>query len=443
MALQRQVLFPFLTMIIIGIISDSTSSLHGDSPHDYDRLEEYGYDFEAYPSSYISSDIIEEDNDKGVGRVLASATTVSVDHYGAKGDGSSDDTQAFKKAWSNACSSKSAAVFLVPQKTYLVKPITFPGPCNSGLTVQIYGTIEASADRADYSKDGKHWLLFDSVQNLVVQGGGTINGNGKIWWQNSCKINKALPCKDAPTALTFYNCKNVKANNLKIQNGQQMHVSFEKCVNVQASNLKVTAPENSPNTDGIHVANTQNIQISSCIIGTGDDCISIVSGSQKVQATDITCGPGHGISIGSLGSGNSEAYVSDVVVNGAKLSGTTNGVRIKTWQGGSGSASNIKFQNVEMYNVSNPIIIDQHYCDQKTPCQLQSSAVQVKNVLYQNIKGTSASNVATAFYCSKRFPCQGIVLQNVNIEKRGGGAAKALCNNVKTSAVGVVSPHCP
>ncbi|KAE9466031.1 hypothetical protein C3L33_02048, partial [Rhododendron williamsianum] len=300
----------------------------------------------------------------------------------------------------------------------------------------IYGTIEASADRADYSKDGKHWLLFDSVQNLVVQGGGTINGNGKIWWQNSCKINKAL-------ALTFYNCKNVKANNLKIQNGQQIHVSFEKCVNVQASNLKVTAPENSPNTDGIHVTNTQNIQISSCVIGTGDDCISIVSGSQKVQATDITCGPGHGISIGSLGSGNSEAYVSDVVVNGAKLSGTTNGVRIKTWQGGSGSASNIKFQNVEMYNVSNPIIIDQHYCDQKTPCQLQTSAVQVKNVLYQNIKGTSASNVAITFACSKRFPCQGIVLQNVDIEKRGGGAAKALCNNVKASAVGVLSPHCP
>lgn len=27
----------------------------------------------------------------------------------------------------------------------------------------------------------------------------------------------------------------------------------------------------------------------------GDDCISIASGSQKVQATNITCGPGHGI----------------------------------------------------------------------------------------------------------------------------------------------------
>jgi polygalacturonase len=27
----------------------------------------------------------------------------------------------------------------------------------------------------------------------------------------------------------------------------------------------------------------------------GDDCISIVSGSENVEATDITCGPGHGI----------------------------------------------------------------------------------------------------------------------------------------------------
>lgn len=64
----------------------------------------------------------------------------------------------------------------------------------------------------------------------------------------------------------------------------------------------------------------------------GDDCISIVSGSQYVEAEDITCGPGHGISIGSLGKDNSKAYVSGVTVNGAKISGTRNGVRIKTWQ---------------------------------------------------------------------------------------------------------------
>ncbi|XP_052171798.1 polygalacturonase-like [Diospyros lotus] len=376
-------------------------------------------------------------------RLLASVKTVSVDDFGAKGDGS-DDTQAFKKAWQAACSSSAAATLLVPKKKYLVKPIRFAGPCKAALTVQIYGTIEASANRADYKEDVRHWLLFDSVQNLQVQGGGTIDGNGNTWWENSCKINKALPCKDAPTALTFYNCKNIIVKNLKIQHAQQIHLSFEKSTNVQASSLTVTSPQTSPNTDGIHITDTQNIQISSCVIGTGDDCISIVSGSQKVKATDITCGPGHGISIGSLGSGNSKAFVSDVLVNGAKLYGTQNGLRIKTWQGGSGSVSNIKFLNVQMNNVDNPIIIDQSYCDQNKPCKEQGSAVQVKDVLYQNIQGTSASDVAINFSCSKDFPCEGIVLQSVNIKREGvAAAAKATCNNVVLSETEAVAPRCP
>lgn len=38
-------------------------------------------------------------------------------------------------------------------------------------------------------------------------------------------------------------------------------------------------------------------------------------------------------------------------------------------QGGSGEASNIKFENVEMEEVKNPIIIDQNYCDQDDPCE--------------------------------------------------------------------------
>ncbi|XP_024163077.1 polygalacturonase [Rosa chinensis] len=369
----------------------------------------------------------------------SSVKKVSVDDFGAKGNGAADDTQAFQKAWKTACSSSGALVLLVPKKNYLVKPITFSGPCKSQLTMQIYGTIEASGDRSVYSKDLNHWIMFDNVRNLLVQGPGTINGNGQIWWQNSCKRKQTKPCgTQAPTAVTFYKCNNLVVKDLKFQDAQQMHVSFEECTNVQALYLTVTAPETSPNTDGIHVANTQNITISNSNIGTGDDCISIVSGSQNVQASSITCGPGHGISIGSLGKGGSEDHVSQVTVNGAKISGTTNGIRIKTWQGGSGMASDIAFQNIEMNDVTNPIIIDQNYCDtsDEGQCKQQSKAVKVQNVLYQNIRGTSTSKDAITFDCSKSIPCQGIVLQNVQLDKG------AECSNVNLAYKGNVSPRC-
>ncbi|KVI12100.1 Glycoside hydrolase, family 28 [Cynara cardunculus var. scolymus] len=182
-----------------------------------------------------------------------STKTFDVDSFGAKGDGKKDDAKAFKKAWKEACSSTEAAVFSVPKnKKYLVTPIKF--------------------------KDERHWLRVDGVDNLQIEGGGVIDGNGAIWWNHSCKVDK-------DRALTLYECTTLVVNNLKVQNAQQMHVSFDNCENVQVSNMIVVAPEDSPNTDGIHVTRTQNIKISDSVIGTGDDCISIVNGSKDVQAT--------------------------------------------------------------------------------------------------------------------------------------------------------------
>uniref|UniRef100_A0A803P6K3 endo-polygalacturonase n=1 Tax=Cannabis sativa TaxID=3483 RepID=A0A803P6K3_CANSA len=431
-----------------NLVEDTSSNdfLQQAYPSYFDMVDD-GSKFKGIINIKESVDILTMEKKVGDQTDSNKLKTINVNDYGAKGDGN-DDTEAFLKAWKAACSSKGGASMVVPESnTYLLKPIRFSGPCKSkNIIVQILGTIEASNDLSDYKKDGRHWLIFDRVQGLVISGGGTINGNGKIWWENSCKIDKDKPCKDAPTALTFYNSKNLVVKDLNIQDSQQIHLSFEKCVNVQASNLKITAPEKSPNTDGIHVTRSQNIQISNSVIGTGDDCISIVTGSQNVQATDITCGPGHGISIGSLGAKSSEAYVSGITVNRAKLIGTTNGVRIKTWQGGSGTATNITFENIEMENVANPIIIDQNYCDQHKPCKEQKSAVQVKNVIYKSISGTSATEEAIKFDCSEVSPCQGIVLQDIDLKLEGKEGeeeqVKAVCTNVKVSNIGTVSPQC-
>jgi len=111
------------------------------------------------------------------------------------------------------------------------------------------------------------------------------------------------------------------------------------------------------------VGRSSQITITNADIGTGDDCISFGAGTQDITVNQVTCGPGHGISVGSLGKYQSEEPVSGIRVTGATLSNTDNGVRIKTWPASSsGVASDIHFEDVVMNNVANPIIIDQNYC---------------------------------------------------------------------------------
>ncbi|GFP87771.1 polygalacturonase [Phtheirospermum japonicum] len=348
---------------------------------------------------------------------------LNVDDFGAKADGESDNFQAFKKAWEKACNSLESTKILVPGgKIYYVKHINFTGPCRSSIAMEIQGTIRSFPQMYDIPR--RLWIKFEDVRNIDVIGGGTIDGNGEVWWKNSCKIKKTK-------ALTFNNCTNLRVSTLKLVNAQQMHVNFQDCNGVEASKLLVVAPEQSPNTDGIHITRTLNINILDSVVKTGDDCISIVNGSRNVGVRNIVCGPGHGISIGSLGEDNTENHVSDILVKGVMLTGTTNGVRIKTWQGGSGIARNIEFEDIEMRNVSNPIIINQNYCDKNKKCQRQASAVQVENVIYRNIRGTSASKVAINFNCSDSVPCRNVVVDNVKLSGQAKGEkVEALCSNL-------------
>ncbi|KAK9103119.1 hypothetical protein Sjap_020373 [Stephania japonica] len=105
----------------------------------------------------------------------------------------------------------------------------------------------------------------------------------------------------------------------------------------------------------------------------------------------------HGISIGSLGKNQNEQGVQNVTVKTAVFTGTQNGVRIKTW-----AKPNQGF---------------------------------VRGVL--NITGSSASEMAVNFDCSKTNPCTGIVLDIVDLTYESNPAT-ASCTSVVGSATGPV-----
>ncbi|KAL8235369.1 hypothetical protein R6Q59_021469 [Mikania micrantha] len=375
-------------------------------------------------------------------KTFDSTLELNVKDYGAKGDGIEDDTKVLTDVWDMACSSKVDSIIIIPDEScLLVKPISLGGHCHSKVTLMISGSIVAPSNPDVWNgTDTDKWLYFHNVDHLTIGGGGTIDGVGQEWWATSCKTDPKNPCRHAPTAIIFHRCNNLVVKNLMIVNGQQMQIAFTKCDGVTVSHLIVLAPAGSPNTDGIHISKSTNVEIKDATVRTGDDCISIVSNSSNVQVRRIVCGPGHGISIGSLGESGNCDQVYDVSVRGAFLSNTENGLRIKTWQGGRGFVRNVTFEDVWMENVSNPIIIDQYYCDSDKPCPNKTCAVNVKNISFVNIKGTSATEEAIIFACSDVSPCEGVYLEDVEIVSASRGITTSFCWEVKGSTSGYVYP---
>lgn len=55
-----------------------------------------------------------------------------------------------------------------------------------------------------------------------------------------------------------------------------MHVSIEQSVNVEAVDIIATSPATSPDTNGIHVASSENVHIIGPVIQTGKIIIIII-----------------------------------------------------------------------------------------------------------------------------------------------------------------------
>lgn len=70
------------------------------------------------------------------------------------------------------------------------------------------------------------------------------------------------------------------------------------------------------------------------------------------------------LSVGSLGKYPDEEDVNGLFVRNCTISGTSNGIRIKTWADSPSrsAATNMRFENILMKHVRNPIVIDQAYC---------------------------------------------------------------------------------
>jgi polygalacturonase len=193
--------------------------------------------------------------------VAAVGGVFDVLRHGAAGDGHTDDSAAIHAAYSACRAAGGGTVLFRSGHTFASGPIELA--CNDSVTV-----VEAGATiRARNTTDGWPFgldcpepaqgktaaqmapmLQVTHGQNVSIEGGGEIDANGEMWWDNACGNWWCKPAADGdaaatPTAFRPFLFRVDHSNSVRIQNVSLRNSGFWTLVPVRSAVLyNTTAP---------------------------------------------------------------------------------------------------------------------------------------------------------------------------------------------------------
>ena len=306
----------------------------------------------------------------------AAGRVYNVVDYGAKPDGVTLDTAAIQRALDD-CGKAGGGTVEFPAGIYLSKPLELHNATTFELDPG--ATLMAVTNQTDFMKTPGDWLKARSsdfvpfiggkdLTNITFAGGGVIDGSGYAWWGEAEKARRKVPgyTLPRPNLVVLQQCKNVRMENITLQNSPKFHFVPDECDGVVVSNVTILAPEHAANTDGIDPSDCRDVLITRCRIDTGDDNVAVKAGhkvpghefaSENITVSDCTFLQGHGMSIGSETFGG----VRNVTVTNCVFDGTENGIRIKSQRGRGGLVEDIVYEDIRMTNVDPAVTFTSYY----------------------------------------------------------------------------------
>jgi polygalacturonase len=316
----------------------------------------------------------------------------NVRDFGAKGDGQTVDTAAIQKTL-DACRDAGGGTVRFPAGTYLSQPITL----RSGKMVfelDPGATLQATTNQNDFMKTPGDWLKAKGndfipliygrdLTDVTFTGGGTIDGNGAVWWGEAEKARERVAgyTLPRPNLVMLQRCDHLRMENITLQNSPKYNFVPDECDDMVISNVTILNPEHAANTDGIDPSACENVLITKCHIDTGDDDIAIKSGHKvagrefacdNITVTDCTFLHGHGMSIGSETMGG----VRNLTVKNCAFENTENGIRIKSQRGKGGLVENIVYEDIRMTNVDPAVTFTCYYMYSSAKDPIQKATPQ-------------------------------------------------------------------
>ena len=356
--------------------------------------------------------------------------------YGAKADGKTKDTKAIQAAVED-CASAGGGTVTLSGGTFLTGPVLLKS--NITLNIAKDTVLLGSPDREDYpkitfAKNQTVQPLVSAVnaENVAITGAGTIDGNGKIWWDYVKGVKDAGVLgtdHPRPMGVVFDHSKHVRMEGVTVQNAGFWQIVPYYADDVVFRNLRILAPK-SPNTDAIDPFSSSNVVIDHVFSSVGDDNVAIKSGpinspgpdapSKNITITDCTFENGHGLSIGSEIAGG----VQNVHAERIHFKGTDQGIRIKSARDRGNDVSNISFKDITMVDVKTAILITEYYPHPAPEGEVPAEPIgrltpKFHNFTIENVTATG-SNSAGIIVGLPEAPAVGITLKNVHISAKTG-----------------------
>ncbi|HTR43026.1 MAG TPA: glycosyl hydrolase family 28 protein [Pseudomonadales bacterium] len=366
--------------------------------------------------------------------------------FGARGDGTNDDTAAVQKTVDACLAAGGGQVVLPGGKIFLTGAITLGSDIDFHLARG--AVLKGSPRWQDYGTAGA--LIFArNATNLSISGDGIIDGNdaavwqkladetagGDVnkpgWWpQSFCGVwwpfgrsaqDKSLT-PGRPMQIILIGCRQVRLREFTIRNAPSWTVHPVGCDDLAIDSLSIHNDWNVANNDGIDLDHCKNVRVSNCLIDTADDGIVIKNTPNFVsfgRSENITV-TGCVIASRSAALKIDEIYttpgVRNVVFDGCTIFRSNRGLSIQSRD--IGDIENVLFANMTIqtqvqpgkwWGAGEPIYIS------NLPRHNDSAPLaHVRHIRFNNLLCTSENGVYLRG-CAQQ-PLEDIVFDNVRIE---------------------------
>ncbi|KAJ0035558.1 hypothetical protein Pint_24440 [Pistacia integerrima] len=391
--------------------------------------------------------------------------SVSIQEFGAVGDGKTLNTLAFQNAifYLKSFADKGGAQLYVPPGRWLT------GSFN--LTSHLTLFLEKGAIILG-SQDPSHWDVVEPLpsygrgielpggryrslingymlRDVVITGdNGTIDGQGSVWWD---WFNSHTLKYSRPHLVEFILSEHVVVSNLTFLNAPAYNIHPVYCSNVHIQNISVYSPPESPYTVGIVPDSSDNVCIEDCSIAMGHDAIALKSGWDEygiaygrpttaihIRKVHLQSSSGSTIAFGSEMSGG----ISNVLVEKVHLYNSLNGIEFRTTRGRGAYIKEIIISDVDLQNIQRAFGASS-LCGTHPDDNFDPNALPVLDqITLQDIIGKNIT-IAGNFTGIQESPLTNICLSNISLSINSASSNIWSCSYVQGSSESVSPEPCP